>query len=122
MGELLSQVISSQRLSRETLLRIAEESPHFSFALAAPTAVVLQRLADDAADGSVRTPWLLLELGNRLSDLGRHEEALTAVEEAAGIHRQLAETRPDVFLPSGLARTLDNFADMLTLFNRERYQ
>jgi|SRR5215470_985458 len=120
MGELLCQVIGNQRLSRETLLRIAEESPHPSFALAAPTAVVLQRLADDAADDSVRAPWLL-ELSNRLSDLGRREEALAAAEQATGIFRQLAEAHPDAPLP-GLARTLDNFADMLSLFNRERYQ
>ena len=35
----------------------------------------------------------------RLAELGRREEALAAIEEAAGIYRQLAEARPDAFLP-----------------------
>ena len=35
----------------------------------------------------------------RLSDLGRREEALAAIEEAVSIYRQLAEARPDAFLP-----------------------
>jgi hypothetical protein len=44
LGELLSQVISGQPVARKTLLRVATESPYPSFALAAPAAVVLQRL------------------------------------------------------------------------------
>ena len=42
-----------------------------------------------------------------LSGLGRREEALAAVEEAAGIYRQLAQARPDAFLPD-LAMALNN--------------
>ncbi len=41
----------------------------------------------------------LNNLGNRLSDLGRREEALAATEEAVDIYRQLAAARPDAFLP-----------------------
>jgi hypothetical protein len=43
-------------------------------------------------------------LSNRLGDLGRREEALTAIEQAAGIYRQLAEARPDAFLPTSPRR------------------
>ncbi|WP_218009069.1 hypothetical protein, partial [Herbidospora cretacea] len=40
---------------------------------------------------------------NRLSGLGRREEALTAIEEATNIYRTLADAYPAVFL-SDLAR------------------
>jgi len=106
MGELLRQVISGQPVSRETLARIAAESPYPSFALAAPAALVLRQLADDSADDTERSG-RLLDLSNRLADLGRREESLAAIEEAAGIYRQLAEARPDAFLPD-LAAALNN--------------
>ena len=42
-----------------------------------------------------------------MADLGRREEALAAIEEAAAIYRRLAEARPDAFLPD-LAAALNN--------------
>ena len=105
-GELLSQVIGGQPVSRETLMRVAEASPYPSFALAGPAAVVLQRLADDSADDSERAGWLV-DLSNRLAGLGRREGALAAIDQAVTIGRQLAEARPDAFLPA-LARSLNN--------------
>ena len=42
-----------------------------------------------------------------LSALGRREEALAAVEEAVTIRRQLAQGRPDAFLPD-LVMSLNN--------------
>ena len=106
LGEVLSQVITSQSVSREMLRRIAAESPYPSFALAAPAAVVLQRLADASTEDSERAGWQV-SLSIRLADLGRREEALAAVEEAVTIRRQLAQDRPDAFLPD-LAGTLNN--------------
>ncbi len=44
-------------------------------------------------------------------------EALAAVEEAAGIYRQLAQARPDAFLPD-LATALNNLASTLSSLNR----
>ncbi len=44
-------------------------------------------------------------------------EALAAVEEAAGIYRQLAQARPDAFLPY-LAAALNNLASTLSSLNR----
>jgi tetratricopeptide (TPR) repeat protein len=38
-------------------------------------------------------------LANRLSDLGRREEALIQAQEAARIYEQLAKARPDAFEP-----------------------
>ena len=42
-----------------------------------------------------------------LADLGRQEEALTAIDEAVTIFRDLAAARPDAFR-AGLARALDD--------------
>jgi tetratricopeptide (TPR) repeat protein len=54
----------------------------------------------------------LNNLANGLNDLGRHEEALAQAEEAVRIHRQLAQQRPDAFLPD-LARTLTVFGKII---------
>ncbi len=68
--------------------------------------MVVQRLADDYADGSERAGWLV-DLSNRLGEVGRWEEALAAIEEAVTIRRQLARDRPAAFLPD-LATALNN--------------
>ncbi|MFJ8006230.1 tetratricopeptide repeat protein, partial [Streptomyces fagopyri] len=44
---------------------------------------------------------------NRLAELGRREEALTAITRAVEIHEALAEQMPDAFLPD-LASSLNN--------------
>jgi len=60
----------------------------------------------------------LNNLGLRLSDLGRREEALEAAKEAADIRRKLAEKNPQAFLPD-LARSLGVYGN--TLLGLERY-
>jgi tetratricopeptide (TPR) repeat protein len=116
IGELLSQVIGSQPVHKETLTRVAEASPHPSFALAAPAAVVFQRLTDDSADDSERVGWLV-NLSIRLGDLGRPEEALAAIDQAVTIYRQLAEARPAAFLPD-LVGSLTNQSVYLAALGR----
>jgi tetratricopeptide (TPR) repeat protein len=59
----------------------------------------------------------LNNLGNRLSELGRREEALQAAEEAVEIRRGLAETRPDALLPD-LAGSLNNLGNRLSELGR----
>ncbi|MFK8014103.1 MAG: tetratricopeptide repeat protein, partial [Gammaproteobacteria bacterium] len=55
----------------------------------------------------------------RLSNLGRREEALSASEEAVGVYRDLAASRPDAFLP-GLGMSLNNLSgDLSNLGRRE---
>ena len=53
-----------------------------------------------------------------MGELGRHEEALPAAEEAAGIYRPLAQARP-AFLPV-LAAALNNLANALSQLNRDK--
>ncbi len=54
----------------------------------------------------------LNNLGNRLSDLGRREDALAAAQEAVDIRRKLAKDRPDAFLPD-LALSLGALGSIL---------
>ena len=56
-------------------------------------------------------------LGNRLSNLGRREEALAASNEAVTIYRRLAETHPDAFLPD-LARSVSVVSNIFALLGR----
>jgi hypothetical protein len=56
-------------------------------------------------------------LGGRLSDLGRREEALAAAQEAVDIRRRVAAARPDAFLPD-LAMSLNYLGTMLSDLGR----
>ena len=56
-------------------------------------------------------------LSVRLSDLGRREEALAAVEEAVALYRELATARPDAFRPD-LATALTNLSNRLSDLER----
>ena len=59
----------------------------------------------------------LNNLANRLSELGRREEALKAAEEAVQIRRALAAARPEAFTPD-LAMSLNNLANRLSELGR----
>jgi tetratricopeptide (TPR) repeat protein len=59
----------------------------------------------------------LNNLANRLSELGRREEALATTREAVDIRRELAAARPDAFRPY-LAASLNNLATMLSQLGR----
>jgi tetratricopeptide (TPR) repeat protein len=69
-------------------------------------------LASPPEEISVERARLANNLGYRLKDLGRREEALKATEEAVDIHRDLAGRRPDAFLPD-LAKSLNNLGNSL---------
>ncbi|MCP5366380.1 MAG: tetratricopeptide repeat protein [Hyphomicrobiales bacterium] len=56
-------------------------------------------------------------LANRLGDLGRREEALTAAGEAVALYRELAAARSDAFRPD-LATSLNNLANFLSALGR----
>jgi len=59
----------------------------------------------------------LNNLGLRLSDLGRSEDALAAAREATDIYRRLAADRPDAFLPD-LATSLNNLGKVFSELGR----
>jgi tetratricopeptide (TPR) repeat protein len=116
LGDLLSETLQTVQVSAGTLEQIASTAPYPSFALAAPVAFVLEQLADRTESDGERARWLV-DLSNRLGDLGRREEALSAIEQAVAIHRQLAEDHPDEFLPC-LARSLNNQSGCLARLGR----
>ena len=60
---------------------------------------------------------VLNNLGNRLSALGRCEDALDAAREAVNTYRRLAAERPDAFMPD-LARLLGNLGNVLEASGR----
>ena len=52
-------------------------------------------------------------IGNRLSDLGGREDALTEAREATDLYRGLAWAQPEAFTPN-LAKSLNNLANILS--------
>ncbi|MGY1937539.1 P-loop NTPase, partial [Nocardia gipuzkoensis] len=115
LTDALDQTINDPTTPTDTLASLHNNIPHSTHALA-PTAAELARVLTDRYRTSDQPPETnrdlassLNNLSNRLSELGRHEEGLAAAEEAAGIYRKLAETRPDAYLPD-LAMSLNGLA------------
>ena len=104
---------------------LADQMPEYSVRLAALAATLtsqqVTRYRADALgeepDAVSRLAGSLNNLSNRLADLGRREEALAAIEQAVTIRRQLAEARPDAFLPD-LATSLNNLSNRLADLGR----
>ena len=93
------------------LIEIADALPNYTLSLrilaSELTDRIVRLLRESSAAGTGESPvelrslyagWLN-NLGNRLSDLGRREDALAAAQEAIDIHRRLAAERPDAFRP-----------------------
>ena len=106
----------------EHLLPLVWALPAKTIILREPAAKLTERLAVlfrqaaerlDEPDAWSRAGGLLNNLSLRLSDLGRREAALAAIEEAVAIHRDLAAARPDAFRPD-LALSLSNLANSLS--------
>ncbi len=112
------------------LMEIANAMPGDTLTLRELAAALHRRIADVIGDAAKQAQLsgagdqlrsiyaaALDNLGNRLSDLGRREEALVAGLEAADIYRRLAAARPDAFLPN-LASSLNNLANRLSDLGR----
>ena len=69
--------------------RIARALPYPSVALADTAAFVFGHLVEMSVSDKARHAYWLVRLSNRLSDLGRWEQALAANEEAVTIYREL---------------------------------
>ena len=96
---------------------LAGQMPEHSVRLAALAATLTsQQVAQDRAsalggepDTASRLAGSLNNLSIRLGDLGRREDALAAIQEAADTYRELAAARPDAFRPD-LAMSLNNLS------------
>jgi tetratricopeptide (TPR) repeat protein len=116
----LDALIESGKEDVPLLSLVAAEMPDQTLALReraltveAQLVAALRGAADASEDSQSLLAGALANLGNRLSDSGRREEALQAAEEANNIHRQLAAARPDAFLPD-LAISLNNLGNRLS--------
>jgi tetratricopeptide (TPR) repeat protein len=94
--------------------RVAEsEVPHWAANFAAHVASIL---AERAANPENRAHYFN-NAASYLSALGRHEEGLTAAQEAADLYRALARASPEAFTPK-LAAALNTLAARLSELGR----
>ncbi|MGV9610310.1 tetratricopeptide repeat protein, partial [Streptomyces sp. NPDC003631] len=121
----LGRMIDAPGTSLDALQQLANRLPNTSHNLAETAAHLTQRLTDEyrvlaATDADAFLPDLAGSLNNlavRLGELGRREDALTAIEEAITAYRELAAARPDAFLPD-LAMSLNNLSNRLGALGR----
>ena len=101
----------------ELAATLADQMPEQSVQLAALAATLTSQQVtqyragkvDGEPDAASRLAGSLNNLSVRLAGLGRREEALAAIEEAAEVYRELAAARPDAFRPA-LAASLNNLS------------
>jgi tetratricopeptide (TPR) repeat protein len=97
----VADLVAEMDAPAEILAAVFNAIPNPAVVLA-PAAVRLgQRITSDLPAGTepaVRAFWLS-SLGNRLSELRRHAEALAVIEEASTIRRNLAATDPARYRP-----------------------
>ncbi len=126
-GELLTAVSGAMTLSRPAsgAIMAADRLPSVLPIWLHPLAAAITQLATDGHRARAEldpeaTPELarsLSNLGNRLSQAGRRDEALTATTEAVTTYRQLADTNPAAHLPD-LAASLNNLGVRLSQAGR----
>ena len=125
-GPLLTAVeAAATSADLDSLARLTNTLPASSFALAPLAAALNRRLVEELRARAVTDPANFLpdlaaalnNQSNRLADLGRREDALTASAEAVGHYRALAAARPDAFLPD-LAMSLTNQSNRLANLGR----
>ncbi|MGX1886960.1 acyl carrier protein [Streptomyces sp. NPDC055287] len=111
-------------LGTDDLQRLVGLLPPSSQRLANWAAEAARRLADrcrdlpqNAPDRLPRLARALNELSNRLSDLGRQEEALAAVEEATDAFQLLARADPASYLHD-FAKALNNLSNRMSDLGR----
>ena len=96
---------------------ILNQVPQYTVSLRETAAVAATQALYDVTEDTGERASLLVQQSNRLSELGRLEEALTAIDEAVSVYRVLAEARPDAFLPN-VAGSLNNQSTMLSGLGR----
>ncbi|WP_439812036.1 ATP-binding protein [Streptomyces sp. P9-2] len=104
-----------------TLLHhLSDQLPESTLALSEWAADLSTALVEHHDTHEPSLPDLAMSLNNqsnRLADLGRREEALTAITRAVDTYQTLAKQRPDAFLPD-LAGSLNNQSSRLAALGR----
>ena len=112
-----------ERVGGKALIELANAMPEstvelreLALKISQSATELIGRLArENSDDVHIRTAYSqsLDTLSNRLSEVGRREEALAAAREAADLYRELAAERPDAFRPN-LAMSLNNLSGRLS--------
>ena len=102
---------------REEALNAAEESLRIRRRLADPAA--FEHQFPESVYVQHRLAESLTSVGNRLSAMGRHEQAVLAAAEGVQIRRRLAAAEPAAFEPN-LAIELSNFGNQLAGLGRRQ--
>ncbi|MDP9119771.1 MAG: tetratricopeptide repeat protein [Acidobacteriota bacterium] len=116
----LERVAGERKDNLESLKALLFQLPESTLALrefAADLTREALELAREQGSSQEELALLLNNLSVRLSDLGRWEEGLAAIEEAVAVYRALASSRPDAFRPD-LARSLNNLSHHLNALGR----
>jgi tetratricopeptide (TPR) repeat protein len=119
LDETLLPGLAEEVLDRVDALRHLPVSLRDTAATATERVLREHREAHAEPDETARTrrAELLNNLSVRLAGLGRHEDALEAIEQAVAIRRKLTTARPDAFLPD-LAMSLNNLGPRLAALGR----
>jgi tetratricopeptide (TPR) repeat protein len=116
--EIAMEMAENGDLDLDTLIRVALQLPDKHPDAHEHAVALYQRILPLVRDSDpIRSAMCLNNLGLRLSDLGRHEEALNVYEEAIDIIRKFTSMRPETFRPN-LAGSLNNLGSILSALGR----
>ena len=101
---MIRNALSAGMPSADCLERIAGAVPYPSVALADTAALVTGHLVEMSVSDEARHAYWLVSLNNRLSDLGRREQALAAIEEAVTAYASWPGTGPTRSCPTSPRR------------------
>jgi len=123
LGDALGEVLERSG-DYELARRLVAKMPETTTALRLAAEVATRLCRDELRtrnpndeEGRSELARLNSNLSVRLSELGRREEALSAIEEAVVHYRDLSSTRPEAFLPD-LAGSLNNLSLRLSELGR----
>ena len=111
----VADLLAEMEAPAETLTAIFDAIPYPTVRLASAAVTIGQQIARRLpadTSPSVRAFWQA-NLGLRLSEIGRPDDAVTATREAIGLYRELAAVDPDRYFPE-LAATLTNLGSWLS--------
>ncbi len=112
VGDLLAAALTSQRCPPDLATTIRRVLPERTIALAQTAVAVLQQLAAASQSDTEQHGQDLADLSYRLAEIGRRDDALAAISQAATIFRRLAADQSTKFLPD-LARVLNGQSNRL---------
>jgi tetratricopeptide (TPR) repeat protein len=110
-------IIAEVQGAPDTMIAIANAIPSPSIVLGEAHAALVARIVAAHLPGTAERAIWLHSYGVLLSGLGKHDQALTAIEEAIAIRDEQARNDPETSLPD-LASSLNSRSDLLRLLGQ----